>query len=278
MPVLGNDIQESVYEKYKEVMKTASAKDVVDFLKKRGEHHDHFYHYTNMDAAEKIRESGELWLSLLTSSDDPDEAREDKYAAYGICLCYDPIENLSMWYLYGGLGLGGRLGYSSIDMARIFNEGKFYLFNNDEQIELLFSDDSTGGIKAEKSLSDILYCKKTESGAITSYFGCDYYDCETRVLDELRNIHGGIFLKNLIWKYEFETRMVVFVPRDMIPDDADKFRVKVVSPSIKNAQLVDGPEIKPIEVKHVISEFSGKVAVYGKIKKNIKRMKEELWR
>lgn len=184
------------------------------------EHHD-YYHYTSAENAEKILESGELWLSDISSGFSNDKVEAAKAKAnehFAISFSHELTDNLAMWYLYSGEDqLGVRIGLENGDFRRIFIKKNFdlYVRDADDGVQVKVVDINDWGTHANDwdiRVQDVLY--RQDLGSAVSGKVLFYYE-------EVQNADFSIsdwtdfekdnrfFIKQSIWKNELETKVII---------------------------------------------------------------------
>lgn len=195
--------------------------ELSEYVKKATYNHEKYYHYTSVDSALNILDSGELWLSDISSdfSNDKVEAAKAKASEhFAISFSHELTDNLAMWYLYSGEDqLGVRIGLENGDFRRIFIKKNFDLYVRDAddgvQVKVVdINDWETHANDWDIRVQDVLY--RQDLGSAVSGKVLFYYE-------EVQNVDFSIsdwtdfekdnrfFIKQSIWKNELETKVII---------------------------------------------------------------------
>lgn len=184
-----------------------------EYLDCRGPYrHTNFFHYTSLDALNSIIGSRKFLVSNVSRFNDLKEKEvfnNNEELFYSLCFSTGVNENLPLWYLYSGLdGKGGRIKFTSTMMRRIVDYSKFYLceydYSEHKEIRKIFDltdDNST------KEFRDVLYCGINDDNTI-KYNTMTNRRISLNEISDYRDNYKG-FVKNLIWYYEKETRLLI---------------------------------------------------------------------
>lgn len=246
----------SYYMKYKwnEFGKLRNYSEIAEYLDGREYSHTKYFHYTKLDSIENILKNNSFWLSCIDGFNDlidkkqfGDESQQKEY--YSLCFSTGINENLSLWYLYGGInGKGGRIQMTKAVIKNLVKDGKYYLYEYDEKNKKLVGSSAielTAGDNAEFLFKDVIYYSELGGKTSLKYNTMTNYKFED--LTFLKEKYNK-FLKGLIWYYEKETRLVIHLKGnalEIIKDNTDKKYIVLLTfdDSLKKKINIDfGPE------------------------------------
>lgn len=162
-----------------------------------------FCYFTRIDTAEKMLsgDKGEIWVSPISKMNDLHEREMhgfDGDYAYGLCFCNSEIDNIPMWYLYGGItGKGARIKITAKRMQKFIKSIEYvYAVDNSKKGEQLYRD-----IDFDIKYGWIYY--REDRHLIR------YRDTYYSLLDSLDRFEkNNYFVKDMAWRYEKEFRIV----------------------------------------------------------------------
>lgn len=159
-----------------------------------------FWHYTSLDAAEKILSGEKFLVNNIDRTNDLDEVQrysgEQGKKVYALCFSNSDSESVPMWYLYAGLdGKGVAMGFTPSVMKEFICSIKAV---RDEQT----NEELRVGEDVEIQCGWVMYRK--EKGGRTVF----YRNKWATILNSIpeRDI---FFLKKYPWNYEREFRVVI---------------------------------------------------------------------
>ena len=177
-------------------------------------HRNKFYHYTNLDAIDKILENSRFRISNISRFNDLNDTNQfagDSQLHYSLCFSVGKQENLPLWYLYSGVnGKGGRLGFTSNAINEMIATASFTLceYNYDAPQEIR----EEYAIAREKDflleVRDFVYANYDSEKQVYTlrYSNLVNENLSQSEGDHFFDAHPG-FKKGLIWSYEKETRI-----------------------------------------------------------------------
>lgn len=164
-----------------------------------------FWHYTSLDAVNKILKENEILISNINGMNDNEEKRihrDNLNDTFCLCFCNSNTEKIPLWYLYSGIsGRGAAIGLtpatmtsliSSVDCIKAYKDKNY---KDDDKLEKGEDFDIEYGwvyYRKSKSKSQILYKMKWYS----------LNDCENFEKD-------NYFIKSYPWEYEKEFRIII---------------------------------------------------------------------
>lgn len=253
-------------------LKTAEELDL--YLTER--EHDEYYHYTGLEAIGAILDSSSLRLSSPNRLNDNIEKENMDKAnlrnrVYIGCFSSGVHENLSLWCIYAGRNLnGGRIRFTKGGMKNICNTPHVIIKQGETARTLDRKKDF------EVLFRDVVYIDKNSSGNCgMKYNNLTNFTCFPMHEYEKYVEKNPLFVKNIIWYYEKETRIVVKVSEEIAKEfvNTDDKPVYVHIPldeKIRQAMSIQcAPGIKTmeeIESKQYIRDFihsSSKVSLSG---------------
>lgn len=182
--------------------------------------HNAFCHYTSLSAIDKIIGENKLWLGSVKKFNDKRDAEQfttpEKY--FSLCFSTGINENLSLWYMYGGMdGKGSRIRLTPSCVKKLVRDSNYELHElvskeegESKMIKVLSPSDF------EKTFDDVIYCgHKPAQG---------YYDLKYNTMTNYQVPEGDFerfskerlgFQKGLIWYYEKETRLLLKISDDV---------------------------------------------------------------
>lgn len=252
---------ESEYENVIKIFNNvSSSEDLYNCLKEQAKRHECYRYYTTYSTYKKIIESKRIQASELIKFNDVDEHKYDnsEYTLFGICFSHEVYESLHLWYLYVGKERYENAVcymFHSQDILRIIDEKNIIISEQgelDNGHKLNFGD-------FDICFSDIIYIKFKIGECWYDY--CRLMNMGS-YLEDFCNKHDGLW-KNLLWKNEFETRILIKVKKNItmrfsnptlyvgIPDKVNLGEDAIITgPQFDNHRFGDG-------VNH--SEYEGRI-------------------
>jgi len=223
-------------------------KDLVEFLNDHGLNHKNYHHYTDIDSAIKILNSGSLHLTRGNSMsiNDYQECKkgseEDWYKTYIASFGYGNNENMAMWGLYGlpwqnavRISIPGSLMIKWINsINNIYStsyENGTYMYNK-------------LACKKNINLADIIYIAGDRS---SQNLKLTWKDISMNVsenpqllhIDEKAEMTG--YIKNSAWKYENEVRIRVYTQEKI---NYEKISIQIPPEITEGITITAGPYFK----------------------------------
>ena len=140
----------------------------------------------------------------------------DGFIRFGKCFSFSRSENLAMWMLYGGMNKSGAmLNLTKTTMNSILAQTEFELgYRNSDNA---FTCVERVSIKDECKISliDVLYCDEKD--------GIYTIKRSDERVEGLKKLPGDkrIILKSYPWSYENEVRLVLEIPKTLVPKQAE---------------------------------------------------------
>lgn len=197
----------------------------------------HFCHYTSVEAALSILESGFFYLSPFENMNDVDELKlheDESKKIFSLCFCNSLADNIPLWYLYGGIdGKGVRIEFTAAKMRDLIRicEKSVYDLTNEVANELSSSEYELhyGWIYYEKGKNNV------------SYRGHPISKTDMKVYHGVRNSDNSIyyFIKGFPWRYEKEFRILVKIKKEGVKKVGIKFDFEKFKSGIR---LLAAPE------------------------------------
>lgn len=194
-----------------------TANQINSLIEEKSYSHTYYYHYSDLDGINGILNSKKIYVSSMCFSNDISEHSkfgDETYRYFQLCFSTGTTENLPLWFLYSGTnGKGGRISLSKKSIQKWIN------FEN-MKMELVCDIKETNDIlknneNCKIEFKDIIYCHK-ESGKYRLKYNTqvnnNFYDSEMQSVEK----DNKGFLKDIIWFYEKETRLLVKVAENMI--------------------------------------------------------------
>ena len=230
---------------------------IADYLKQQSysEGRKYYCHYTTLKNAESILKNNEIWLSSVKKFNDREDAKQfdvNKHY-FAFCLCSQKLENIPMWYLYSGMnGKGARLRFTINKIKKLIEEGTYELYDKNDDTVL-----TSIPIDAMKiTFQDVIYVLEKTSGAITlKCNGINNRNFDNTILTKLKNKNIG-FIKDYLWNYEKEIRLVVQITDDDIISYFKTQKEYVIKLKPKTGIIATGLDFAP-EIEEQSQEIKG---------------------
>ncbi len=211
-----------------------------------------FCHFTSTDNARDIMNSETFYLSKYDNMNDLAEAAlhsDEKNKVFVLCFSNSESLNIPAYYLYGGIdGKGCRIQFTDAKISEIIQNNSLYYIN--KRLKPLKKEIP----KTEyKVYCDWIYYISADGYCEHKKDGPKRYKSIDEALNELKTDNKHYFVKNPIWKYENEFRIVVVFNQDIEYDKiALKFHIK---DSDKGVSISFGPETTENEYLALSKEF-----------------------
>ncbi len=232
-----------VAKKLKEV---DSVQSLLDFLEMKGNNHENYHHYTNIDSLIHIISSGYFHLTKGNSISINDQHEAKMKGSYEMwqktyigSFAFGESENMAMWGLYG-------LPWE--DAVRITIPRKIMKEWISQTNEIFGVKQVDGGcervklaVDANIKLSDIVYIngKRNSNSSKLSWsnesINIDNNSVFSRI--DTRSEMTG-FIKNEAWKYENEVRIHI---QTKSPVEYEKIAIKIPDEVISSMVITKGP-------------------------------------
>lgn len=198
-----------------------SAEKLNFYLQEKAKSHNSYKCYSRMEYIYPIVKKRVMYLRNGQNWNDVTDRKgfngtEDKIH-YGKCFSFLQDENVAMWMLYGGVyHTGAMVDFTRAGMANILKT---------TQIELGYFED--GVFCRQKVLerssfeiwmTDIVYCNEKTGYMKRSDESCTKVN--PSVFDNL-----GCCKKAYPWSYENECRLIVSIPKELIPPQCDTVKI-----------------------------------------------------
>ncbi len=211
-----------------------------------------FCHFTTVDNARNILSSERFYLSSYACMNDLAEKKlheEEEKRVYVLSLCNSEAVNIPVFYLYGGIdGKGCRIQITDSRLRSMIETCRvFYVNNHGKCLKKEVPKDKYA------VLYDWVYY-------IASDGFCYYrdkkikYDGFDTAINELKKDQLHYFVKNPIWKYEKEFRIVV-----KLKEDKEYTRIALqfdIKQPERGITVMLGPEVSGCEFSQISGEFS----------------------
>lgn len=217
-------------------------------------HHTNYFHYTTIENADKILNSGTFWLNNFEK--DGNDKNDRRQGEFSLCFSTGTSENLPLWYLYSGIdGKGVRLGLKKKDFIDLINNPKLYIAEYDSKNHILIPGTEREIDKSKVAARDILYIGKdsTKNAYRLKYNGASQFDISEEEYQIMKCEYEHT--KGLIWFYEKETRIQVKA-EDI--DESKEYRVVLdISKIIPKIKLRFAPNVDDEYKTKILSEKQG---------------------
>lgn len=166
-----------------------------------------FHYFTSLHTAEKIlsgTSENYIYVSPISGMNDVHERElhsKNGRDVFGLCFCNSDIDNIPMWYLYGGIsGEGARIGITKTKMRDLIaNIDHIYAVNDNKLGQCLKKD-----VDFTFEYGWIFY--RNDEGMV------EYRNRRYALIDMLEEFEReNYFVKDTEWNYEKEFRIVFHV-------------------------------------------------------------------
>lgn len=209
-------------------------------------------HFTSMENARNILSASTFYLSKFNAMNDLVEARlheDENDKIFCLSFCHSEAMNIPLFYLYGGIdGKGCKLQFSIAKIKEMFsNQTLYYVNKSNKRLRKPIEN-------ADYSIDFDWIYYITSSG---------YYEYRNEkvgqfptydaVMQELKCKEKHYYVKNKIWKFEKEFRIIVKFSK---PVKYDKIALEFdIKDNDKGISLVCGPENTEEDIENIKQEF-----------------------
>jgi len=180
---------------------------------------------------------------------ESNQHRDDLNRVFSLCFCNSESLNIPVFYLYGGIdGKGCRIQFTDSKLRKLINDCELYYVNKKNRClkHLIPKDEYEIMYDWIYYISSDGYCEHHNDLG-------KHYDSFEQAVNELTESCGNYFVKNTIWKYENEFRIVVRFNKDVSYERiALKFNIRS---NEKGISVKCGPEITNDEFNDIKNEF-----------------------
>lgn len=195
-----------------------SCKTLASFIEGKEKNHTHYYHYSSIDAIDNILKEKAIRVSSMTTSNDITEHRcfgADTYTKFQLCFSTGTTENLPLWFLYAGVnGTGARIDFPKSTIQDFMNPTNMHLSLCDSSTNELITDLKIGK-NCRIQFLDVIYREKEGCAYRVKYNNRMFTKLPATEFGNYEQSHRG-FIKDIIWFYEKETRLIVDVRPDLL--------------------------------------------------------------
>lgn len=210
--------------KFKDIF---NADEINTLIKEKAYTHTQYYHYSDLGGINSILDTQKIWVSSMCYSNDAtehDRFGDDTYRYFQLCFSTGTTENLPLWFLYSGTnGKGARISLSkkSIEKLIDFPCMKMKLVNiHSGEITTLIAEDN-----CSIEFKDVIYRKKEAEKYRLKYNTQVNNSFSTNEMIKVES-ENKAFIKDIIWFYEKETRLLIKVDESLIDKKLFKNAVK----------------------------------------------------
>lgn len=214
-----------------------------------------FCHYTSMENARKILSSNMFYFSRLDKMNDvmEKELHEDELKkVFVLCFCHSEALSIPMFYMYSGIdGKGCRIQFTDTKIRDIISHGEVFPVNKRfmklKQSYNLDAYDIYAGWVNYSSQNNVCCFHKDKP--------VERFPDFITAFEEMKRQNRQYLVKNPIWKYEKEFRIVI-----KFHEEIEYEHIALVFPvkeSDKGISLYCGPENREKEWKEISEEFKG---------------------
>jgi hypothetical protein len=209
-------------------------------------------HFTSVENARRILSNGTFYLSKFNLMNDLAEARlhkDEMDKIFSLSFCHSESLNIPLFYLYGGLdGKGCRIQFTAAKMNELLSNCKIHYVNKNN-------------ICLKKEVKPTDYSIEYDWIYYVASNGyCEHRDVPLTfqsfddTVTSLKSKEKHYFIKNMIWKFEKEFRIIVRFA-DPVPYDrvALKFNIK---DGERGLSLMCGPEYCEEDIDNIRNEFT----------------------
>lgn len=197
------------------------------YLKDKANRHNSYKHYTTADRIQRIvtgqsilLSRGEGWNDLKGGLQFLDKV--DGRVRFGACFSYSISENIAMWMLYGRGGKNGAmLDLTPTMMKSIVAQEEFELGHLETDNAFVHGATVRTLDDCTFYLVDVLYC-----GESNGEYTLKRSDERVDHIKDLPDSHK-LIVKSYPWSYENEVRLILEVPEQCVPGNADFARISL---------------------------------------------------
>lgn len=265
--------------------------DLELYMEDREYKHTNYFHYSDIKGINGILENKKIWISSMMYSNDAkenDAFGDETYRYFQLCFSTGKSENLPLWFLYSGVnGNGARINFPKKSIKKLLDPSNLKIelveTASDKKIELW------PNINCELSFRDILYRQHMEKQCRIIHNCISNFCIEEKALKKYEENYRG-FIKDPIWFYEKEARILVKVDANLIdkslfwkdqdlknrkekspyridcqiPEDVYSEMDITLSPkyTIDNASsIINEPGFKGLLTNRIMSEYQGQINI-----------------
>lgn len=188
--------------------------DIVAFLQQRAQWHRWYFQYLTGKNFKRQLINKKIWFTRSTDMNDRDEARRLPMNKFYFCMSYGMSENVAMWTTYGIPRKDAiRVSYDGKafrDFVRKLTELRVVNSEGTELKDRISKDDF------DVSFHDVVYLNKSQT---RFHYKGESYRLNKDDLRKLRTKYGDYY-KKFGWQYEYETRVVITLPKKKLSPDA----------------------------------------------------------
>ena len=253
--------REVTHFEWNEFSKIDNVPDLEHYMINKAFSHSNYYHYTRVMNIENIL-NGYFKVGTVAKFNDKYDTlqfNDDVKYFYSICFSSGIDENLSLWYLYSGMGgEGGRIKLSKSLITKIIETSEFGLYERisreENKLIMVLEDGKT----MKKNFNDVVYFHEKGDDVSLRYNTMTNYNFTSSAFNDFKKIYNG-FLKDTIWYFEKESRLLVELigeAREKIEDD--KFYsvyMKVDEKLLESVKIDLGPEVTIDKFNNFIKNY-----------------------
>lgn len=210
-------------------------------------------HFTSTESARQILSKGTFYLSKFNAMNDLAEAKlhdDEKDKIFSLSFCHSEALNIPLFYLYGGIdGKGCRLQFTPAKIEEIISNHTIHYVNKNNVCLRKAINTSDYSIDYDwiYYVASNGYCEYKEKQKSN-------YQTFDDAVESLKVREKHYYIKNLIWKFEKEFRIIIKFSEPVYYDKiALVFDVKDKERGIS---LVCGPEYGADSIETIKEEFS----------------------
>lgn len=232
------------------------AKVLKRFLEDKGKRHITFYHYTNLEALQKMLEKKgrKIFLTRMDKLNDALECKNDpdkKKRTYIASFSFGKAESMAMWAMYA---MPGRQGIRlSIPLRAITKTLK-----NFRKKPLIYSTETDETIiGAEFVALEMIDVAYAHPGSLEHNKEKILSEGEKEKITKLTNAPELAFcIKNEVWLSENEVRMILEL-KEVLPGDIERIAIDF-GPAVDELEVMGSPCISKAELKQQLKKLDGK--------------------
>lgn len=226
-------------EKFNDIL---TAEQINSLIEEKAYSHTNYYHYSDLGAIQGILSGKKIYISSMCFSNDISEHSKfkDTYRYFQLCFSTGTTENLPLWFLYSGInGKGARISLSKKSIKKWLDFGKMEMclvrVTDDENNKNNKSIPLKNNENCRIEFKDVIYRKKEYDKYRLKYNTQVNNNFPGSEMSKIEICNEG-FLKDIIWFYEKETRLLIDVKQDIIDEslfrDAKKapYRIELTIP------------------------------------------------
>lgn len=270
--------------KFKEI---STADEISALIEKKAYTHTQYYHYSQLEGIKGILNDQKLWVSSMCFSNDTTEHSRfgnDTYYYFQLCFSTGTTENLPLWFLYSGTnGKGARISFGKKTINNLIDFKNMHA----ELIDIQGGNRTTliDGDNCHMEFKDIIYRKKELNKYRLKYNTQVNDSFPIEEMDKVER-NNKAFIKEIIWYYEKETRLLIRVDEKLIdkglfkdvkespyrielsiPDDCYKDIEVMLSPVYDESKqeeidaILKGESFLKLNKAKTLSEYAGQIKI-----------------